>query len=253
MLPAAIMLLINMHAVTPVHLTARLIAVESGGNPRALSTENARGLMQVTPIALKAVRQESSRLPSACGQLPVHVDLYNPQLNVLVGSCYFKLMLQSMVTVEQAIMAYNAGPGRIKRWSQGTSSLPLETVNYIKQFKDVLHGRQDHPSVSRYNGMQGGGTRWVLIGDRPFLGLSFKRAVVSGLCNLQCWAANRARFPKIERERVSPAPAPQLDIQDAARISSTGRASHRDDTFHKWALRKKPNLECRGGGFSAVS
>jgi soluble lytic murein transglycosylase-like protein len=82
-----------------------IIEVESGYDPDALSHRGARGLMQVLPSTL---RQEATRWKLGPG------DPADPVLNVRTGVRYYRRLLRIFKTQELALMAYNAGPSRIR-------------------------------------------------------------------------------------------------------------------------------------------
>lgn len=99
---------------------AGLIRQESVFNPNAISRVGARGLMQLMPETgrLVAKRQGGDPITSA--------DLFNPQLNIRLGMNYLAQMLGQFGRIEYAAAAYNAGPGRAKRWIAERGKLDIE-------------------------------------------------------------------------------------------------------------------------------
>ena len=71
--------------------------VESRFEPDAVSTQDARGLLQVLPATGAALR----------------LDVNDPATNVLAGSRYLRLLLDRYDRTDLALAAYNAGPTRI--------------------------------------------------------------------------------------------------------------------------------------------
>lgn len=114
-----------------------VIRQESAFNHRAVSRSDARGLMQLLPstgrevfqrLGMRAFRQEL---------------LFEPRLNVRLGSHYLERLADTHGgNLILALAAYNAGPGRVKRWLQEMSTddwdefieqLPFaETRGYVK-------------------------------------------------------------------------------------------------------------------------
>jgi soluble lytic murein transglycosylase len=91
-------------------LVMGLIRQESAFNPRATSSANARGLMQILPKTASRSRR-SSRLRSVGRQL------YDPAYNVRVGCAYLRgLLKQFDGKSELALAAYHAGDFRVKDW-----------------------------------------------------------------------------------------------------------------------------------------
>lgn len=92
----------RMHDV-PVDLLLAVATTESAMNPDARSHANAHGIMQI-------------QWPGTARHLGVKrvAELYNPCLNIELGSRYLKELLDaSGGDVERALAAYNYGPGRI--------------------------------------------------------------------------------------------------------------------------------------------
>jgi soluble lytic murein transglycosylase len=97
---------------------AGLIRQESVFNPRAHSNARANGLMQllVGTGALTAKKYGVDR--------PVTEEsLYEPRLNIQLGTGYLRDQLDKFGRIEYVAAAYNAGPGRVVQWR---STLPLE-------------------------------------------------------------------------------------------------------------------------------
>lgn len=102
------------HGIDPA-LVQAMIEVESGGDPLAVSSKGARGLMQVMPETA-AEMGVSPRL------------LFNPRENVTAGARYLAEQLGRFNgELPKALAAYNAGPGAVLSGQQ----LPLETQLYV--------------------------------------------------------------------------------------------------------------------------
>ncbi|MFM4648753.1 transglycosylase SLT domain-containing protein [Aeromonas bivalvium] len=110
---------------------------ESALYPLAQSPVGARGLMQLMPATAK----------ETAGKLGVPYrdpqQLFDPQLNIRLGSAYLKRLLDVYDGNRiLAAAAYNAGPGRVKRWRDAHTDKPMdvwvesipyrETRNYVQ-------------------------------------------------------------------------------------------------------------------------
>ncbi|ATL91968.1 lytic transglycosylase [Aeromonas sp. CU5] len=110
---------------------------ESALYPLAQSPVGARGLMQLMPATAK----------ETAGKLGVpyrnEQQLFDPELNVRLGSAYLKRLLDVYDGNRiLAAAAYNAGPGRVKRWRDQSDNKPMdvwvesipykETRNYVQ-------------------------------------------------------------------------------------------------------------------------
>jgi membrane-bound lytic murein transglycosylase MltF len=85
-----------------------LIAIESRFDPKAKSPVGARGMSQIMP-------QYAKEFAKKCGIDDfTDNDLDDMELNLLVGACQFRALLESPNingNVQLALAAYNAGPG----------------------------------------------------------------------------------------------------------------------------------------------
>ncbi len=103
---------------------AGLIRQESAFNPRAKSAANAYGLMQLLiPTARQMARKYGINVEIT------EESLYDPALNVELGTAYMREMLDKFGRIEYAAAAYNAGPGRIPKWR---STLPAQIDEFVE-------------------------------------------------------------------------------------------------------------------------
>lgn len=104
---------------------AGLIRQESVFNPNARSHANAYGLMQLLlPTARLVARKYGST-----ANLSSADSLYQPALNIELGTGYMKDQLDKFGRVEYMAVAYNAGPGRVPQWR---ATLPIEMDEFVE-------------------------------------------------------------------------------------------------------------------------
>ena len=97
---------------------AGLIRQESVFNPRAVSSARAYGLMQlVVPTAITTAKR------SGVDRSVTMESLFEPRLNIQLGTAYLREQLDKYGRIEYVAAAYNAGPGRVVQWR---ATLPLE-------------------------------------------------------------------------------------------------------------------------------
>lgn len=97
------------------YIVAGLIRQESVFNPNARSRANAIGMMQMLPSTGRLVAKKKT------GEFISGEQLYNPTLNITLGTSYLAEMYRKYGRYEYAFAAYNAGPGRVAQW---LNSLP---------------------------------------------------------------------------------------------------------------------------------
>lgn len=118
------------------YLVAGLIRQESGFLVRARSVANARGLMQIIPSTGRLVARRYGLRRFRPDQL------YDPALNIRLGTTYLADMIERFGRIEYALAAYNAGPLRVVRWirelpsgdmDEWVESIPItETRLYVQ-------------------------------------------------------------------------------------------------------------------------
>jgi soluble lytic murein transglycosylase len=122
------------------NLVYSIIKAESGFDSKAISSRNAKGLMQIMDSTGEWAA-EKIRIEDFDSSM-----LLEPQTNIRIGCWYIsKLLNQYDQNVELALTAYNAGSGNVSKWLKdiGISSngktldrIPFtETENYVKKIK----------------------------------------------------------------------------------------------------------------------
>jgi soluble lytic murein transglycosylase len=121
----------------------------------AMSPVGAVGLMQLMPATAAHTAQKIGDPAPTIGQL------VNPEINVRLGSAYIKSLLdQYSGNRILAAAAYNAGPGRVRKWLAQSDNMPAdlwvenipfkETRNYVQNvmvFNAIYQGRLNRPIV----------------------------------------------------------------------------------------------------------
>lgn len=92
------------------HVAYAIARQESGFNPRARSSANAQGLMQVLPGTAKLVAKRNG--------IPFDAKkLYDPVYNVQIGAAELGHAIENYRgSFILTFVAYNAGPGRVREW-----------------------------------------------------------------------------------------------------------------------------------------
>ncbi len=108
---------------------------ESAFSPTAVSSSDARGLMQLLPSTARWIAEDMLHIPYR------EADLWNPESNIRLGTWYLAYLLRQFDgDVARAVAAYNGGPGNLRRWTAhgvpGPADLPAllrspETREYL--------------------------------------------------------------------------------------------------------------------------
>ncbi len=113
-----------------------IVRQESRFMPEARSRVGATGLMQLMPATARWVAQQISLTPFR------QEMLVRPEVNLQMGTYYFRRVLNDLGHPILATAAYNAGPGRARRWRDERAlegaiyaeTIPFnETREYVKK------------------------------------------------------------------------------------------------------------------------
>lgn len=111
--------------------------VESRGNPAAVSSAGAMGLMQIMPGTWAGLRARHGLGP----------DVFDPRDNILAGTACMREMYDRY-GAPGFLAAYNAGPGRYEAFLAGRP-LPGETRAYLAMLAPVIEGTGTLPARAR--------------------------------------------------------------------------------------------------------
>jgi soluble lytic murein transglycosylase-like protein len=103
----------------PVDIVLRVMFAESRGDPGAVSPKGAMGCMQIMPATWRYLR----------ARYRLGGDPFEPRMNMIAGALYLA-QLVAQFGLPGAWSAYNAGPGRYRRYITRGIPLPAETVAY---------------------------------------------------------------------------------------------------------------------------
>ena len=116
----------------PVAFVMGDIAVESGGKPDAVSSSDARGLMQILPSTLPDINEMLN------AQYQVS-DLFNPEINIRCACAYWAWVIAfEKGNMSLAIRAYNQGVGNIQK----DATLGTDYLNKVTAYWNYFLGAQ---------------------------------------------------------------------------------------------------------------
>ena len=135
----------NIHDMDAV-LIASIINAESSFDATAVSKKGAVGLMQILPSTAEWVANKIG--------IEFTPDiLKNPQTNILIGTFYMRYLLDKFGDVRTALIAYNAGPGKVQQW------LAMPEFTRTQNNHTVLIS-SPYPVTNRYVEKVLNGKRW---------------------------------------------------------------------------------------------
>ena len=94
------------HQYDRAALLMGVIQTESEFNRKARSPVGARGFMQLMPATAALLK----------GRRLSQEELTDADTNITLGVRYLNDMIREMGSVEKALLAYNAGPGAVRKW-----------------------------------------------------------------------------------------------------------------------------------------
>ena len=114
-----------------------IIKAESNFKEKAKSNSNAIGLMQVMLTTAQEIGKEVEI------EEITEEKLCDPEINIKIGTKYFKSLLDKYNNYNLAIIAYNAGMGNLDKWleegiidyqGENIENIPFaETKNYVRK------------------------------------------------------------------------------------------------------------------------
>ena len=128
------------NGLDPIFLAA-LIRVETHFDPYATSHVGAMGLMQLMPAtAAEVAHKKGIRFSSR--------QLFNPTVNIQLGSAYIKTLINRFGDVRTALIAYNAGPSlaRHAHLSAGVRAYPRNVLAEYERL--TMHAHRGTSPVS---------------------------------------------------------------------------------------------------------
>lgn len=120
-------------------LILAVIKTESGFREDVQSRAGAQGLMQLMPATAEEMAQQMGLVDFK------PEDVWNPEVNIALGSFYLNRLVNIFGCIELALAAYNAGQGRVNGWLRDPEishdgvrldAIPFpETYNYLRRVR----------------------------------------------------------------------------------------------------------------------
>ncbi|MES2253037.1 MAG: transglycosylase SLT domain-containing protein [Pseudomonadota bacterium] len=164
-----------------------IIRRESGFDDSALSTANARGMMQLTPAT---ARQEVKAIKRFGINLASNINLYEKIQNITLGTSHIEGLLNNYNgSLVLSLAAYNAGPKPVSEWIRdyGDPRLPgvdvvnwIECIPYAETRNYVQRVLENFMVYEQFLHEETAGTPGLTIGGRELSLLSYLKSEQAG-------------------------------------------------------------------------
>ncbi|MDR2150484.1 MAG: lytic transglycosylase domain-containing protein [Spirochaetaceae bacterium] len=135
----------------PAEVLFGLIRTESIFDPNAHSSVGALGLSQLMP---ETAEEEARRIFRNGGPnygTKQSIEVFNPSVNVHIGASYLHYLIPQVENTLFALMAYNGGIGRVKRWRNASPHLPADLFAETVEFTETReYGKRVISSAAVY-------------------------------------------------------------------------------------------------------
>lgn len=108
----------------PAPLFYALIRTESAFDPEIHSRSGAAGLTQLMTATALDMADRLGRRGGPQYAENGKIDLKDPETNIHLGAVYLRYLMNNLKSPMTAILAYNGGLGRVRRWRAAESLLP---------------------------------------------------------------------------------------------------------------------------------
>jgi soluble lytic murein transglycosylase len=153
-------------AEIPPALLYGLIRTESAFDPAVRSWAGAEGLTQLMNATALDMAGRLSRRGGPQYVKDGEINLMDPETNIHLGAVYLRYLMNNLKSPMTAVLAYNGGMGRVRRWRAAGSTLPedlfLETVE-IAETRD--YGRRVFGAAAVYGYLYYGISMEKIVAD----------------------------------------------------------------------------------------
>jgi soluble lytic murein transglycosylase len=121
------------HYSIPASIVMAVMREESLFKTRSVSRARAVGLMQIMPQTGQEIATQLGVTWSGAQ------DLKDPKINIQFGTYYLSRLYKQFGNWELALMAYNAGPNRVKQWQKEYSTDDMDWFLLMVPYNETKH------------------------------------------------------------------------------------------------------------------
>jgi soluble lytic murein transglycosylase len=154
------------NAGLPPEIFYGLIRTESAFVPAIVSRAGAIGLSQLMPATAEDMAGRIARNGGPDYGEKGRVELRDPRINLHIGAVYLKYLIEYQGSPMLALLSYNGGMGRVRRWRAEEPNLPedlfLETIEYQETRE---YGRRVLAAAAAYGYLYYGMSMEAVVAD----------------------------------------------------------------------------------------
>jgi soluble lytic murein transglycosylase len=154
------------NAGLPAEIFYGLIRTESAFVPDIVSWAGAIGLSQLMPATAGDMASRIARSGGPDYGERGTVELRDPRINLHIGAVYLNYLIEYQGSPMLALLSYNGGMGRVRRWRAEEPSLPedlfLETIEYQETRE---YGRRVLAAAAAYGYLYYGMSMEAVVAD----------------------------------------------------------------------------------------
>jgi soluble lytic murein transglycosylase len=127
----------------PPYLLYGLIRAESAFMPGISSRVGASGLTQLMPDTAGEMADRIKRQGGPDYRVEGDINLQDPEVNIHLGSVYLRYLMDRLENPLLALLAYNGGYTRVRRWRAAAPDLPADLLTETIEYNETReYGRR---------------------------------------------------------------------------------------------------------------
>jgi soluble lytic murein transglycosylase len=135
----------------PPEILFGLIRTESAFTAEISSRVGALGLAQLMPDTAEEMAARLSRNGGPDYRREEGLKLSDPETNIHLGAVYLRYLLDRLENPMLALLAYNGGMGRVRRWKAGAPDLPADLLVETVEFDETrAYGKKVAAAAAAY-------------------------------------------------------------------------------------------------------
>ncbi|GHT74048.1 hypothetical protein FACS1894124_3350 [Spirochaetia bacterium] len=150
----------------PPYLLYGLIRAESAFMADISSRVGAAGLTQLMPDTAVEMAGRVKRQGGPDYRAEGDIDLRDPEVNIHLGAVYLRYLMDRLENPMLALLAYNGGYTRVRRWKTAASDLPVDLLTETIEYNETRdYGRKVMAAAAVYGYLYYSMTMEAILAD----------------------------------------------------------------------------------------